>query len=318
MAFGQDMIVLLISDYGADPKWWAESLASKVEGVVLRVWPEIGNPDDIEVIIIDTHMRDKGGFGRFGNLNWVSYLGHGVSDVLLDPTLPSGALVTRMRDADLAKSMTLAAVHAVLAHHTRAEVFRQLQAAARWERIARVPVGAYRIAVLGLGSIGAATAQGFASLGYEVAGWSRGAKQIPGVRCLHGSQAIEHLLPESDAVVALLPETPDTVGFFDRVRLRSMKPGSLLVNLGRGSLIVEEQLIACLDEGQPGHAALDVFRTEPLPSASPLWRHPAVTITPHAGGPYAGSMPIDEIAENFRKLRANETLLNLANPMKGY
>jgi len=310
--------VLLVSDYGADPAWWREALADPAGPIELRVWPEHGDPDEIDVVIIDTRMDDKGGFSRFRNLKWVSYLGHGVADILRDRSLPADVQVTRLRDGALAQAMTLQAVQFVLAHHTRAADFARLQAEAKWERLDRTPLDAYRVAVLGLGPIGAMAAEAFANLGYPVTGWSRSEKSIAGVTSRTGRAALDDIVAASDAIVALLPETPETIGLFDRDQLLRMKPGSLLANLGRGSMIVEDDLIAALDAGRPGHAALDVFGTEPLPADSSLWRHPAITVTPHAGGPYGGSTPVDEIAENLRRLRQGEPLLNLADPTKGY
>jgi len=82
-------------------------------------------------------------------------------------------------------------------------------------------------------------------------------------------------------------------------------------------LAVEEDLLAALDSGQLSGAALDVFRTEPLPVDSPLWAHPKVTVTPHAaGGAIQGSLP--HIAENYRRLLDGRSLINLVDPSRGY
>ncbi|MFX9023891.1 NAD(P)-dependent oxidoreductase, partial [Acinetobacter baumannii] len=77
------------------------------------------------------------------------------------------------------------------------------------------------------------------------------------------------------------PLTPETRGLFDRRFFARMKPGAVLINLGRGEQVVEEDLIAALDQGHLGAAWLDVFATEPLPPDHPYWRHPAIRITPH-------------------------------------
>jgi glyoxylate/hydroxypyruvate reductase A len=96
-----------------------------------------------------------------------------------------------------------------------------------------------------------------------------------------------------------------------------MKEGAYFVNVGRGSVVDEDALVAALDAGRPAGAALDVFRTEPLPSASPLWRHPRVRITPHMAGGAVANV-VAEVAENYRRLLAGEPLLNVADPERGY
>ncbi|MGH6992811.1 MAG: NAD(P)-dependent oxidoreductase, partial [Caulobacteraceae bacterium] len=89
-------------------------------------------------------------------------------------------------------------------------------------------------------------------------------------------------LSEADVAVLSLPLSASTRHFADRAFFSAMKPGSVVVNVGRGGLLDEAALVAGLDAGKPGFAILDVFEVEPLPAQSPLWRHPQVSLTPHA------------------------------------
>ena len=96
-----------------------------------------------------------------------------------------------------------------------------------------------------------------------------------------------------------------------------MKRGAYFINVGRGRLVVEEDLLAALDSGQLSGAALDVFRKEPLPADSRLWVHPKVVVTPHvAGGVPQGSLA--HIAENYRRLLDGRPLISIADPSRGY
>ena len=88
-------------------------------------------------------------------------------------------------------------------------------------------------------------------------------------------------LGAADAVLLCLPHTPDTDNMADAAFFAAMKPGALFLNVGRGALVDEAALLAGLDAGRPGHAALDVVREEPLPDSSPFWPRSDVTLTAH-------------------------------------
>jgi phosphoglycerate dehydrogenase-like enzyme len=118
-------------------------------------------------------------------------------------------------------------------------------------------------------------------------------------------------LPEADVVVLSVPLTPDTEDLADGAFFAAMKPGSVLVNVGRGGLVDETALLAALDRGAPEHAVLDVFQVEPLPKESPFWDHPRVTLTAHASGNGAGAGARNDetFLENLRRWTAGEPLL---------
>ena len=182
----------------------------------------------------------------------------------------------------------------------------------------RIPHDSGRpVAVLGLGAIGQRVAEIFVNLGYQVNGWARSPHQIRGVDRYHGRDQLAACLASCDYVVCILPETVETRDIIDARTFAAMKRGTYFINVGRGRLVVEEDLLAALDSGQLSGAALDVFRTEPLPVDSPLWAHPKVTVTPHAaGGAIRGSLP--HIAENYRRLLDGRSLINIVDPSRGY
>jgi glyoxylate/hydroxypyruvate reductase A len=99
--------------------------------------------------------------------------------------------------------------------------------------------------------------------------------------------------------------------------LAAMKPGSTLINAGRGDLVDEAALCAALDAGPIGHAVLDVVSEEPLPASSPLWQHPGVTITPHVSGWHLGDA-MKDVAQNYQRLQRGEALLHEVDRSKGY
>src|SRR5690606_32757354 len=109
---------------------------------------------------------------------------------------------------------------------------------------------------------------------YQVSGWSRTPKSIPGIRTFSGSDGLRSLLPETDILVCMLPLTPATRGVLGEDTLVRLPRGSAVINVGRGGCLDERALIHALDSGHLDHATLDVFETEPLSPLSPLWKHP--------------------------------------------
>jgi phosphoglycerate dehydrogenase-like enzyme len=121
---------------------------------------------------------------------------------------------------------------------------------------------------------------------------------------------LDELLPDADSVVITLPLTAETRGLFDRGRIGLMKPGAILVNIGRGPVVDEEALIDALRSGHLRGAALDVFATEPLPYDSPLWELDNVILSPHtaAQSTRENERIVELFADNLRRYLAGEEL----------
>lgn len=135
-----------------------------------------------------------------------------------------------------------------------------------------------------------------------------------------GPADLGRMLAEADAVVIAAALTPETSGVFDRAAFRSMKSGAWLVNVARGKIVRERDLIEALREGRVGAAALDVFETEPLPRESELYTFDQVILTPHVSGNSAGFWPraMALFRENLRRDGANAPLLNRVDLLRGY
>ena len=172
--------------------------------------------------------------------------------------------------------------------------------------------------MLGLGGMGTPIARMFASLGFRVAGWSRTRKTVNEVTCFAGLDELPNLLAKSDIVVSVLPLTRETEGLLNRHRFAQMQAGSFLINIGRGPVLNDADLIAALDSGQIGAAALDVFGVEPLPAEHPFWKHSRVHITPHTAGPTKDTSAIEQIVRNIKRIDRNEAPHPVWNWELGY
>ena len=134
----------------------------------------------------------------------------------------------------------------------------------------------------------------------------------------HGRDQLASFLGQTDIAVCLLPLTPETEGIFCARTFAMMPRGAMLVNVGRGRHVVDQDLIAALDSGQLSYAALDALWPEPLPTESPLWLHPKVTIMPHVARRPTVTQLVTEVAENIRSLGAGGRLLQEVDVSHGY
>ena len=250
----------------------------------------------------------------YGRLKGVLCLWAGVEGVLRQ--VPPGIPVARLIDPEgLTAGMTDWVVGHVMRHHLDLD---------RWIRAPHpgwaphVPPLARerRVGLLGLGELGGAAARALAGLGFDVAGWSRGAKDIPGVACHHGPAGLRAVIERSEILVLLVPHTPATEGLMDAERLGWMPEGAVLLNPGRGALVDEGALLAALP--RLGHATLDTFRAEPLPEGHPFWDHPKVTVTPHIASATRPETAARVVAETLRRAAAGEGLRHTVDRGRGY
>jgi phosphoglycerate dehydrogenase-like enzyme len=207
------------------------------------------------------------------------------------------------------KVTTSAGVHAlplaefaalgILNGFKRSAELAQDQAAKLWPEL-RTPtrlVNGSRLVVTGLGEIGLETARIARALGMIVSGTKRTVEPIDGIDVVTDNDGLAGLLGTADAVVNTLPGTPYTEKLFGREVFAAMKPGTVFVNVGRGTVVDEAALLEALENGQVSYACLDVFAVEPLPQDSPLWTHPRVMVSPHTSALSAAENRL--IAERF-------------------
>jgi len=175
--------------------------------------------------------------------------------------------------------------------------------------------------ILGLGGIGAETARRLAVFGPRIIGVDPKVTTLPpGVAAVHAPDQLPMLLPDADAVIICAPLTPETTGLFGDALFARMRRGALFINIGRGKIVHLDALTRALQSGQVGGAALDVFETEPLPPAHPLWEMENVIITPHSAGygPHTEARRLAVVVENVRRFVADQPLANIADKQRWY
>src|SRR4051794_12178452 len=278
--------------------------------------------DPAEVRYAAVWKPRPGELAAFPNLKVIFNLGAGVDALIADASLPDLPLV-RVAVDDLTNRMTEYVGLHVLAHHRQERYLRDSQRAKRWAPKYQWPASAVSVGIMGLGQLGADAAAALKMLGFDVAGWSRSAKQLPGIACFHGEDGLAPFLRRTHILVCLLPLTKETRHILNRKLLslldRSGPLGApVLINAGRGGLQNEAELLDCLNDGTLGAATLDVFETEPLPQDSPFWTHPNVTLTPHNAADTDPDAISRYVAEQIARYEAGEPLHNVVDIAQGY
>lgn len=302
------------------PEWMSDEalrdlLRPLLPGIDIRCALEVGDPADVTMLACV--RLQAGEAAAFPNLRLVQKLGAGVETIVADPGLAPHVRVARLRPDVAAQEIAEYCLAYVLREQRHMRFFEESQKTRAWsQREPRQPA-LTGVGVLGLGHIGARTACLFRDLGFRVLGWSRSPKEIEGIDCRHGRAALPRMLAECDHVAAVLPSTPATRDLFDARLLAAMKPGSVLINVGRGDLVVEADLLEALDKGPLAAAVLDVHREEPLPSDHPFWSHPRITLTPHVSGWHLTGA-LEEVAENYLRLTSGRPLLHEVDRQAGY
>lgn len=202
----------------------------------------------------------------------------------------------------------------VLDHYQRGPERRANQGERRWDKLPFRDIHGTRWLIVGFGTIGQETARRAKAFDAYVTG----VRRTPGGHPLADRMVSDwrEALPEADVVVLSLPLTAASAGMANAEAFAMMKPGSVLVNVGRGGLVDEAALVAALDGGAPAHAVLDVTVAEPLPAESPLWAHPRVNLTAHTAGVGSSTEARGDrvFLDNLRRFAAGEPLAGAVNP----
>jgi glyoxylate/hydroxypyruvate reductase A len=251
-------------------------------------------------------------------LKAVFNLAAGVESLLTNDALAASIPIIRLEDAGMGRQMVEYVSWAVVRYFRRFDDYTMQQSHSEWRERRTRSRAEFPIGVMGLGVLGAQAARAFVSLGFPVVGWSRTAKRIDGVLCHAGAAALERFLAGSRALVCMLPHTPETHGLLDRATLEKLPKGAYVINVGRGALIVDVDLLALLDAGHIAGATLDVFNEEPLPPEHPYWRHPRVVVTPHISGATLVDESVAQVADKLRRLERGESVSGMVDRARGY
>ncbi len=302
------------------PQWMADQdlhdlLAPHLPGVEILCGPPTQTLPTVLVLATNQLQPDMAGF--LPNLKLVQKLGAGVETMLTDPNLPQNVRIARLEPSVQADEIAEYCLAELLAELRNIRGYLHDQKARLWNGVAPRRAAETSVLVLGLGHIGARVAARLAENGFQTSGWSRTQKSLPAITCYSGEADLKQALGQSDFVISVLPSTAKTRGFANADLFGAMKQGAVFLNVGRGDLVVDGDLIKSLNSGHLGGAALDVFHTEPLEQDHPFWDHAKIAITPHVSGWSLGEGLLD-VAENYKRLIAGQPLLREIDRKTGY
>lgn len=309
------MAILFRSTPAATARW-RPLLAALLPEHEIRYWPEIGDRGAIDYALV--WHPEPGLLATLPNLKMIFGLGAGIDHLLRDPDLPRRVPIVRLVDPYMTDAMSEYVALSVLRLHRQDLDYLAQQRAGVWRELEQKNAAERPVGILGFGTLGQDAGRKLRALGFDVAGWSRGEKIVPGFATFAGPDGLDLLLRRSEIVVCLLPLTVETRGILNARAFARLPRGAGIVNAGRGGHVVEGDLLAALDTGQLLGAVLDVFDDEPLPPDHPFWRHPRVIVTPHVAAETHPPTAAPLVRAAIRQCEAGLPIANRVDLARGY
>jgi phosphoglycerate dehydrogenase-like enzyme len=248
-------------------------------------------------------------------LRWAQSTWAGVTPLL--PAAAAGLQVTGVREV-FGAQMAEYVLGYLLAHELRVLERMHWQRERQWQPALSGSLAGKTLGIMGTGSIGSAIARSASAFGLNLLGYSRSGAAVEPFSAVFGPGGLQAFLGQLDYLVSVLPHTSETQGLLGARAFAAMRAGTVLVNVGRGSVVDEHALADALDSGHLGAAVLDVFQQEPLPAGHRFWNTPRLVITAHVA---AHSYPADIAAlflDNYVRWQQGQPLLHRLDAQRGY
>jgi glyoxylate/hydroxypyruvate reductase A len=295
---------------------WARDFAAALPQAETVVWAEgqLLPPCDYAVLWAPTPAL----LDQLARVKAIFLMGAGVDAILKFGDALPDVPVIRLGDAGMGAQMAEYVAYAVLRYFRRFDEYEEQARLGVWNPLTVRSKEEFTVGVLGLGKLGVPVVQALRQLGFPVRGWSRTARDIPGVDCFAGMDALDEFLGATQVLVCMLPLTPETTNLLDRARLSKLPEGAYLINVARGAQVADPDLMALIRSGHIAGATLDVFRNEPLPAPHPFWGEPRITITPHISALTMRKEAVRQIADKITLLEQGEQVADVVDRNRGY
>jgi phosphoglycerate dehydrogenase-like enzyme len=274
---------------------------------------------DADILVVWGWMDIQPVFPQAKKLRWIHALSAGVENLLFPAIQDSPVLLTNSKGIH-GIPVAEHVLAMILAFSRGLNVFIRQQNAKVWKRSYVDEIHDKTLGIIGFGSIGREIAKKAKGLGMQVVATKRTATAELFVNKLYPPENVEEMLGTCDFIVAALPLVDETKEYFSLRLFQAMKPSAYFINISRGAVVRQHDLVTALQQGLIQGAGLDVFEEEPLPETSPLWELPNVIITPHlaALSPYYLDRAIKLFADNLERFLENKEMHNIIDKAKGY
>ncbi|KPP96973.1 glyoxylate/hydroxypyruvate reductase A [Marinobacter sp. HL-58] len=298
------------------PERWTVPIKALLPEAEVHVWDPDGPAVGADYAIVWQPPEKL--FERETNLKAVFNLGAGIDGLLAVPNLPPHLPVVRLEDAGMSVQMAEYVLHQLVEASRGMETYREQQREGVWKIHRPIKRSEWPVGVMGLGHIGKRVARTLADLDYRVSGWARSEHSLDRVTTYAGANQLQEFLGATRVLVNTLPLTDETRDILNHQHLSQLMPGAVVINVGRGEHLVDEDLLRAIDDGHVARASLDVFRQEPLPADHPFWQRPEITITPHISARTLRDATLEQITGKIRAHHNGQPITGIVDTGRGY
>lgn len=298
------------------PERWTVPIKELLPEAEVHVWDANGAAVDADYAIVWQPPAEL--FEREKKLKAVFNLGAGIDGLLAVPNLPPHLPVVRLEDAGMSVQMAEYVLHQLVEASRGMETYREQQRDGVWKIHRPIKRSEWPVGVMGLGHIGKRVARTLADLDYRVNGWARSEHSLDDITTFAGADNLSGFLQSTRVLVNTLPLTDETRDILDYQHLSELMPGAVVINVGRGEHLVENDLLRAIDDGHVARASLDVFREEPLPPGHPFWQRQEITITPHVSARTLRDATLEQITGKIRAHYNGQSITGIVDTSRGY
>lgn len=303
-------ILLVAKNRNLEP--FKESLLKADKNLNVEIWPNVEKPERVQFAV--AWKQPKSVFDSYPNLKVISSLGAGADHLLNDPTIPENITFTKVFDPSMVIQMNDYVHSCVLSILLKLDHYQRTKS---WDPQRKYTREDLNIGIMGLGNIGKKVALYLSEQGFHVFGLSHSQKYLSDIQTYTPDQT-DGFLSNVNILVNLLPLTKKTDGILNLDLFKKLRNPSFLINVARGSHMVDEDLIYALDTETVEAAYLDVFSEEPLPGSHPFWNRENIHITPHIASISDPDNVAEAVLDNYKRLLSGMELQNVVSREKGY
>ncbi len=295
---------------------WVRGLTEAMPGAEVVVWREEMGQAACDYAVLWAPPAAL--LAQLTKVKAIFVAGAGVDALLkFGEALPAAPII-RLGDAGMAVQMAEYVAHAVLRYFRRFDDYEKQARSCMWAPLPQVVKQDFTIGVLGMGRLGSRVLETMGYFGYPLRGWSRTPRHVQGVDCYSGMDSLDTFLAGTRVLVCMLPLTPETTALLDYRRLSHLPLGAYLINVARGAMVNEPDLLTLIQSGHLAGATLDVFSAEPLPALHPFWKEPRISITPHISALTVLHDSARQIAGKINALEMGGFVADIVDRSKGY